>query len=61
MRGEENPGSPAMQLKDLDQAWMVFVAGSIAFVIYDVGFSKLIAFYEVRVERSTGSEYSSKH
>ena len=35
----------------LEQAWMVFVAGSIAFVIYDVGFSKLIAFYEVRVDR----------
>ena len=47
LRGLLLPFLPPM----LDQAWMVFAAGSIAFVIYDVGFSKLIAFYEVRVDR----------
>lgn len=35
----------------LDQGWMIFAGGSVAFIIYDVGFSKLIAFYEVRVDR----------
>ena len=35
----------------LHQSWMLFAAGSIAFVIYDVGFSKLIGFYTARVDR----------
>lgn len=35
----------------LGQTWMVFVAGNVCFVIYDVGFSKLIAFYAARVDR----------
>ena len=35
----------------LSQTWMVFAAGNIGFVIYDIGFSKLIAFYVARVDR----------
>ena len=35
----------------LSQAWMVFAAGNVGFVIYDIGFSKLIAFYVARVDR----------
>ena len=35
----------------LSQSWMVFAAGNIGFVIYDIGFSKLIAFYVARVDR----------
>lgn len=35
----------------LTAAWMVYAAGNAAFVIYDVGFSKLIAFYAQRVDR----------
>ena len=31
--------------------WMVYAAGNAAFVIYDVGFSKLISFYVARVDR----------
>ena len=35
----------------LSQTWMVFAAGNLGFVIYDIGFSKLIAFYAARVDR----------
>lgn len=35
----------------LTDGWMIFAAGSVAFVIYDVGFSKLIALYVARVDR----------
>ena len=36
----------------LEAGWMVFAAGNVAFVIYDVGFSKLIAFYQARIDRA---------
>ncbi|MFR2331941.1 MAG: hypothetical protein ACLS63_03005 [Flavonifractor plautii] len=35
----------------LQASWMVYAAGNAAFVIYDVGFSKLISFYVARVDR----------
>lgn len=35
----------------LNEGWMIFAAGSAAFVIYDVGFSKLIGLYVARVDR----------
>ena len=35
----------------LQAPWMVYAAGNAAFVIYDVGFSKLISFYVARVDR----------
>lgn len=35
----------------LSESWMIFAGGSIAFVIYDVGFSKLIGLYIARVDR----------
>ena len=35
----------------LSQSWMVFAAGNVGFVIYDIGFSKLIGFYAARVDR----------
>ena len=35
----------------LNKGWMIFAAGSVAFVIYDVGFSKLIGLYVARVDR----------
>lgn len=35
----------------MNQGWMVFAGGSIAFIVYDIGFSKLIGFYEARVDR----------
>lgn len=35
----------------LDQEWLIFAAGNVAFLIYDVGFSKLIALYVARVDR----------
>ena len=35
----------------LSQSWMVFAAGNAGFVLYDLGFSKLIAFYAARVDR----------
>ena len=35
----------------LTAVWMVYAAGNLAFVIYDVGFSKLIAFYMARVDK----------
>ena len=35
----------------LKDGQIIFVAGSIAFVIYDIGFSKLIALYVARVDR----------
>ena len=35
----------------LTAAWMVYAAGNVAFVIYDIGFSKLIAFYVARVDK----------
>lgn len=31
--------------------WMVYAIGNAAFVIYDIGFSKLIAFYMARVDK----------
>ena len=37
--------------KALDQTWLVWLVGNVAFVIYDIGFSKLIAFYVARVHR----------
>ena len=48
MRGEENPGSPAMLLKDLDQAWMVWSVGRAGIVVQFL-------------ERSTRSEHSSQY
>ena len=36
----------------LEAGWMVYAAGNVAFVIYDVGFSKLIAFYQARIDRA---------
>ena len=36
----------------LSAGWMVFAMGNVAFVIYDVGFSKLIAFYQARIDRA---------
>lgn len=47
LRGLLLPFLPAA----MNQGWMVFAGGSIAFIIYDIGFSKLIAFYEVRMDR----------
>lgn len=35
----------------LEQGWMIFAAGNVAFIIYDVGFSKLIGLYMTRVDR----------
>ncbi len=35
----------------LDQVWMVYLAGNLAFVLYDLGCSKLIAFYIQRVDK----------
>lgn len=35
----------------LSRDWMLFAAGNVAFVIYDVGFSKLIGLYIARVDR----------
>ena len=35
----------------LQAPWRVYAAGNAAFVIYDVGFSKLISFYVARVDR----------
>jgi hypothetical protein len=35
----------------LNQIWMVYAAGNVAFIIYDIGFSKLIALYVVRVDK----------
>lgn len=35
----------------LSQAWMVYLAGSLGFLLYDLGFSKLIAFYALRIDR----------
>ena len=37
--------------KALTAVWMVYAAGNAAFVVYDIGFSKLIAFYVARVDR----------
>jgi len=34
-----------------ETAWLYYLAGTAAFVIYDVGMSKLLAFYQVRVDR----------
>ena len=36
----------------LEAGWMVYAAGNVAFIIYDLGFSKLISFYEVRIDRA---------
>ena len=35
----------------LQAGWMVYAVGNIAFVIYDIGFSKLIGFYVARVDK----------
>ena len=35
----------------LSANWMIFVVGNVAFVIYDVGFSKLIGLYIARIDR----------
>ena len=35
----------------LDRVWVVWLAGNAAFVVYDVGFSKLIALYISRIDR----------
>lgn len=35
----------------LSASWMIFVVGNVAFVIYDVGFSKLIGLYIARIDR----------
>lgn len=35
----------------LGQTWMVFAAGNVGFVLYDLGFSGLIAFYVARVDK----------
>lgn len=35
----------------LEGNWLIFAAGNVAFVIYDVGFSKLIGLYVARVDR----------
>lgn len=35
-----------------DQIWLVYLVGNLAFVIYDLGFSKLIAFYVARVDKA---------
>ena len=37
--------------RSCQRPWMVYAAGNAAFVIYDVGFSKLISFYVARVDR----------
>lgn len=35
----------------LTAAWMVYGVGNVAFVLYDIGFSKLIAFYVARLDK----------
>ena len=35
----------------LSQSWMVFAAGNLGFVLYDLGFSGVIAVYTARVDR----------
>ncbi len=35
----------------LVNVWAVYLAGSAAFLVYDLGFSKLITFYTVRIDR----------
>ena len=35
----------------LSQSWMVFAAGNVGFVLYDLGFSGVIAVYTARVDR----------
>ena len=35
----------------LSRLWMIYLGGNIAFLIYDLGFSKLIAFYSARIDR----------
>ncbi len=36
----------------LGQVWMLYLVGNIVFVIYDLGFSKLIALYVQRVDKA---------
>ena len=36
----------------LEAGWMVYAVGNVAFLIYDLGFSKLIAFYQARIDRA---------
>ena len=31
--------------------WMIYLAGNAVFVVYDLGFSKLITFYAKRIDR----------
>lgn len=40
----------AMPVGDL-ATWLVYLAGNLAFLVYDFGFSKLIAFYVARVDK----------
>lgn len=34
-----------------EQLWVLYLAGNVAFVVYDFGFSKLIAFYAARIDK----------
>ncbi|MCI9425595.1 MAG: hypothetical protein HFF30_08540 [Flavonifractor sp.] len=47
LRGVFLPFLPAA----LSQSWMVYLVGNVGFFIYDLGFSKLIDFYTVRVDK----------
>lgn len=35
-----------------EQLWVLYLAGNVVFVIYDVGFSKLIALYAARIDKA---------
>lgn len=35
----------------LNSTWLIYLTGNVVFLIYDIGFSKLIAFYVVRIDR----------
>ena len=35
----------------LNQTWMVWLAGNVAFLIYDIGFTKLIVLYIKRIDK----------
>ncbi|MCI6257057.1 MAG: hypothetical protein MR648_10720 [Clostridiales bacterium] len=36
----------------LDRSWLVYLAGNLVFVLYDAGFSQVIAFYIARIDRN---------
>ena len=36
----------------LNQTWLVYAAGNVVFLVYDFGFSKLIAFYCQRIDKA---------